>query len=224
VTKSKKSKKPEAYVYVDGFNLYNGLKRRAKAKGVPATEYRWLDLICLARILLPQARVTHVFYFTSRVKRRLDNPDAADRQEIFLRALDRVEQLTIVEGRFQRTRVRGEIVGDPEKRLVTVHSYKEKRSDVNLAAQLIEDAYERKCKLAAVVSGDSDLVRPVEIAARKLPFGVVVLNPNTQPCGDFNGRTGVRQQVIPEDALRKSTLPIAVADKEGRVIRRPEGW
>jgi hypothetical protein len=73
--------RPVAHVYVDGFNLYNGLRRRAQAKGVPEVEYRWLDLVKLTRTLLPDADIARVFYFTSTVKRRIGDPGAADRRK-----------------------------------------------------------------------------------------------------------------------------------------------
>jgi hypothetical protein len=213
--------RPTAHVYVDGFNLYNGLKRRAKEKAVPAVEYRWLDLLKLARTLLPHADVARVYYFTSRVKRRLGDPDAANRQEVFIRALERMPEVELVEGKFSRVKVFGEVVGNRKKKL-WVHSYKEKRSDVNLATYLLRDCFEKTCQLAAVVSGDSDLTNPIRIAHQKLPFGVVVLNPNISPSKEL-GKVAP-QTMIPESAFRASQLPLAVRDKQGRETRRPEGW
>jgi hypothetical protein len=213
--------RPTAHVYVDGFNLYNGLKRRAEEKGVPEIEYRWLDLVKLARTLLPHADIRCLYYFTSTVKRRIGNPGAADRQEIFIRALERLPEVEVVKGKFHSIRVRGEVVGDPERTEV-VRSYKEKRSDVNLATYLLRDAYEKRCQLAAVISADSDLVAPIRTAHLKLPFGVVVLNPNVAQSRHL-GKVA-RQIVIPEAALRISQLPVAVQDKEGRETRRPPSW
>jgi uncharacterized LabA/DUF88 family protein len=213
--------RPSAHVYVDGFNLYNGLKRRAEEKGVPEIEYRWLDLGKLARTLLPHAEITRVFYFTSAVKRRIGKPGAADRQEIFIRALDRMDEIEVVRGKFHAVQVRGEVVNDPGRTEV-IRSYKEKRSDVNLASYLLRDAYEKRCQLAAVVSSDSDLVFPVSLAHKLLPFGVVILNPNVNPCGSL--RKAASEILIPDATFRGSQLPIAVRDRKGRETRRPEAW
>ena len=213
--------RPTAHVYVDGFNLYNGLKRRAREKRVPETEYRWLDLLKLSQTLLPHAEIKRVYYFTSRVKRRLKDPDAADRQEIFIRALERMPEVKVVKGRFQRIKVYGEVVGDPTRR-ETVRSYREKGSDVNLATYLLQDAFDKNCQLAAVISGDTDLVAPISLAHKKLPFGVVVLNPNVSGSDDL--AKAAREIIIPEQAFRVSQLPLAVRDKDGRETRRPEKW
>lgn len=60
--------RPVAHVYIDGFNLYNGLKRRAEAKGLAAPEYRWLNLSKLAEFLLPEYEVA-----TVRTSRRVSS-------------------------------------------------------------------------------------------------------------------------------------------------------
>jgi NYN domain len=125
------------------------------------------------------------------------------------------------EGKFLAVRVRGEVVGDP-LRTERVRSFQEKRSDVNLAAYLLSEAYDKRCQLAAVVSGDSDLVEPVRIAHKKLPFGVVILNPNIR--GSHDLAKAARQTLIPEAAFRSSLLPRAVRDSEGRVTNRPADW
>jgi hypothetical protein len=213
--------RPTAHIYVDGFNLYNGLKRRAEKKGVPEIEYRWLDLVKLARTLLPHADILRVFYFTSRIKRTLDNPGAADRQEIFLRALERMPEIEIVHGTFRSIRVRGKVVDDRE-RLETVRSYREKRSDVNLASYLLRDVYERRCQAAGIVSSDSDLVYPVELAHKKLPHGVTILNPNVTGCHHLS--LVAREVVIPEAVFKSCLLPDVFQDARGGDVRRPHGW
>ncbi len=67
-------------VYVDGFNLYYGaLKDRPN---------RWLDLAVLSRHLLkPTHEIVGVRYFTARVQPRPGNPQQAQRQQAYLRAL-----------------------------------------------------------------------------------------------------------------------------------------
>jgi hypothetical protein len=69
-------------VYVDAFNLYYGC-----LKGTP---YRWLDLGALCRRLLPKDRINRIRYFTATVSARPDNPDAPQRQQVYLRALETI--------------------------------------------------------------------------------------------------------------------------------------
>ena len=100
-------------VYVDGFNLYNGLKRRANAKGVPNTEYRWIDIVELVRLLLPDDHIGTVRYFTALVKPREDNPGVEKRQEIFLRALETRGDVVIERGSSNETRLAVRLLPSP---------------------------------------------------------------------------------------------------------------
>ena len=65
--------------YVDGFNLYHGLKAEY------GRQYLWLDLQALVRGLLrPGQELLEVQYFTARVR---GNPDAELRQDALPQAL-----------------------------------------------------------------------------------------------------------------------------------------
>jgi hypothetical protein len=80
-------------VYVDGFNLYYGC-----LKGTP---HRWLDLGALcSQMLRPHQRIVGIKYFTAWVQPRAGNPQQAQRQQVYLRALETVPNLSIHLGRF----------------------------------------------------------------------------------------------------------------------------
>jgi len=79
-------------VYVDAFNLYYGC-----LKGTP---YRWLDLGTLSTRLLPKDPINRIRYFTATVSARPDNPDAPQRQQVYLRALETVPGLSIHYGHY----------------------------------------------------------------------------------------------------------------------------
>ena len=70
------------FVYVDGFNLYYGaLKGRS---------WKWLDLPALfAKVLQPQHDILTVKYFTARVSGTRTDPSKPQRQDVYLRALQR---------------------------------------------------------------------------------------------------------------------------------------
>lgn len=66
-------------VYIDGFNLYHGLKARH------GRTYLWLDLGTLAhRLLKPGQALAGVKYFTASVR---NNPAALARQNAYIGAL-----------------------------------------------------------------------------------------------------------------------------------------
>ncbi len=69
-------------VYVDGFNLYYGLKSKGWRR------YYWLDLRRLSENLLrPGQRLAMVRYFTTKIAPRDDDLDQQVRQDIYLQAL-----------------------------------------------------------------------------------------------------------------------------------------
>jgi hypothetical protein len=85
-------------VYIDGFNFYYGCIRK--------TPYRWLDLSLLCRTLLPKHQVHRIRYFTALVTPRPSDPQQRTRQEIYLRALMTIPNLSIHRGRFLASKVR----------------------------------------------------------------------------------------------------------------------
>lgn len=95
------ARKPRAVVYVDGFNVYHGIR---------GTPYRWLDLGRLSRILFGNRTVARIRYFTARVADRPGDLDQAARQDRYLRALTTIPDLVICEGRFLSRQVRMALV------------------------------------------------------------------------------------------------------------------
>ncbi len=63
-------------------------------------------------------------------------------------------------------------------RTVEVVKTEEKGSDVNLATYLLLDAFQHDCNVAVVISNDSDLKLPIEIAQSELGIRVGVVNPH----------------------------------------------
>lgn len=83
----------KANVYVDGFNLYYGCLKR--------TAHKWLNLDAFCRRLLPHDMINRIRYFTARVKGNSSNPNAPQRQDIYLRTLRTIPHLSIHFGSFQ---------------------------------------------------------------------------------------------------------------------------
>lgn len=216
------SRRPRAIFYIDGFNLYNGLLRRAAGKGLDTPEHRWLNLSKLADFLLPEADVVLVRYFTSRVKRRVDDPDAGLRQEVFLRALATLPNLTCHFGLFQRNKVWRRRVDDPTQS-VRVIDFKEKGSDVNLAAYLVHDALRSRCQVAGVMSADSDLVEPIALAREALPNGVIVFDPNVGKPNRALQDVATESRRVKDRALAACHFPDKLEDEHG-VIHKPPKW
>src|SRR5665811_1018928 len=86
-------------VYVDGFNLYYG-GRDSCGKGTPG--WRWLDIRGLSDDLIgrrrnwQEATVERIVYCTARISAD-SNPDGANEQDIYLKALTAGDIVDLIE-------------------------------------------------------------------------------------------------------------------------------
>ncbi|HEU4508356.1 MAG TPA: NYN domain-containing protein [Pyrinomonadaceae bacterium] len=159
-------------IYVDGFNLY--------FRCLQGTPCKWLDIAKMCHLLLPHNVINEIKYFTANVTARPGDPGQPLRQQIYLRALQTIPNLSIIRGTFLTSQVRMLRVGYPPEKdssYVKVIKTEEKGSDVNLATHLLYDACMGNFECAAVVSKDSDLLEPIRIVREKLGLPVGLLNP-----------------------------------------------
>ena len=133
-------------VYIDGFNLYY--------RALKDTPYKWLDLYKLAQELTPKHTINRIRYFTANVLSTPNNPGAPVRQQIYIRALRTIPNLSIHLGQFKLRQKTGRLVtskvGLPSHS--TIEIFEEKGTDVNLATFLLTDAYEQDYEQAVVIS------------------------------------------------------------------------
>jgi hypothetical protein len=203
-------------VYVDAFNLFYGSLR--------GTPYRWLDLAALSARLLPKDRINRIRYFTATVSTRPDNPDAPQRQQVYLRALETIPGLTIHYGHYLSHVTRMPLANPRRGRARTVEVVKteEKGSDVNLATYLLLDTFKRDCEVAVVISNDSDLKLPIEVAQSELGIIVGVLNPHPPARRSRALQPTFFKQIRPS-ALGACQFPPVLTDARGE-IRKPARW
>jgi uncharacterized LabA/DUF88 family protein len=203
-------------VYVDAFNLYYG-----SLKGTP---YRWLDLGSLFARLLPKDRINRIRYFTATVSDRPDNPDAPQRQQVYLRALETIHGLSIHYGHYLTHVTRMPLANPPQRgaRTVEVVKTEEKGSDVNLATYLLLDAFQSDCKVAVVISNDSDLKLPIEIAQTDLGIRVGVVNPHP-PARRSRALQPTFFKQLRTSALGACQFTSLHTDTKGE-IRKPGRW
>ncbi len=203
-------------VYVDGFNLYYGAVR--------GTPYRWLDLARLCRLLLPQHTVNRIRYFTALIQPRDDDPQQAQRQQAYIRALQTIPNLTVHYGLFLTRPVRMPLASPPPNgpRTVDVLRTEEKGSDVNLATHLLVDGFDSDFELAVIISNDSDLVEPIKIIRARLGLPVGVLNPHPNQSRALRD-AATFYRYIREGPLQGSQFPTTISDKTG-TITKPPTW
>ena len=203
-------------VYIDGFNLYYGALRR--------TPYRWLDLGTLARRLLPRNDVVGIRYFTARVSARGGDERQPQRQDTYLRALATIPDLTIHYGHYL-THATSMRLAEPAAwgaAFAKVLKTEEKGSDVNLATLLLLDAFRSECEVAVVITNDSDLRLPIEVARRELGITVGVVNPHPPKRRSRALEADFFRQ-LREGTLRASQFPAQLRDEHG-LIHKPARW
>lgn len=210
----------KANVYVDGFNLYDGLKHYERQ----GLRYKWLDLAALCHHELPNDTINKIRYCTARIKAR-DDPQRPQRQQTYIRALETIPNLTVHYGRFLESDVWMPVYGSttvPPKMEHVIRT-EEKGSDVNIATLMLCDASDGDCDLIVLITNDSDLVMPIEVSRQKFKLQVGVLNPG-QRVSSALGRAATFYRPIKQASLAASQFPPAVLDKLGRPIRKPTGW
>lgn len=221
--------KPTAIVYVDGFNLYYGL--------LAGSDYKWLDLEGLFDCLLPQYDVTLIRYFTARVKKaaRPMDPSAPERQKAYLLALQSLPRVRVTEGSFMihksfaRRRYPARWHGIPvprrlrEHHIVPIWKIEEKGSDVNLGAYLILEAAQKSADIHLVVTSDSDLAEPLQIATRDLGAKVALCFPHGRNSKELMRCSHEFIVSISEEALARSQLSNPVLHGKS-TIYRPVSW
>lgn len=200
-------------VFVDGFNLYYRALRN--------TSYRWLDLSRLCGLLLPRDRIHRIHYYTARIAERPGDRDKPTRQQIYLRALATIPNLTITFGQFLTHVRRMPLAADP-RRSVEVLRTDEKGSDVNLATHLIYEGMADEYDTAAVVSNDSDLAEPIRIVTQRVRKKVGVLSPARFPAQELLAHASFYKP-IRHSVLAASQFPLELNDAHGK-FRKPESW
>jgi len=170
--------------------------------------------LCQA-LLKPGHELIVARYFTTRVKR---NTAAGDRQSMYINALKARGGITLDFGRFLSKRMRCRSCG------FTWDKPEEKKTDVNIAVRLLEDAHADRFDVAMVVSGDSDLVPAIQSVQRLSPARkVMVAFPPKRHSSEMR-RVADAAFRIPESAIRASRLPNPVVTAESVELFAPLGW
>ena len=119
-------------------------------------------------------------YFTAQVVPRPGKPQTAQRQQIYLRALRTIRNLSVHYGHFLTRKVPRRLVNPPPRGSASrlVWNTEEKGSDVNLASHLLIDGFRARYDLAVVISNDGDLKEPIRFVRDDLQAPVGILNPH----------------------------------------------
>ena len=104
----------------------------------------------------------------------------------------------------------------------------EKRTDVSIALQMLDDAYQDECDILVLVSGDADLVPPVNLVKTRFPGKtIVVYVPSRSPVrgAAVELRSAAdKHRTLPLNLLAKAQFPARLPDGSGGWLIRPVGW
>jgi len=210
-------------IYIDGFNLYYGSVRK--------TPFKWLNIAALCATLLPKRQINRIRYFTARVQALQHDQQAPVRQDVYLRALRTIPNLTIHEGHFAyRPTVFPQYplaYLNPSKPplAVQVLRMEEKGSDVNLATYLLVDCFNNDFDEAVVISNDADLSVPIEMVTTRFKKVVGIINPHPRSklSRDLAKVAPIYIWTINKKVLAACQFPTKLTDSRG-TFEKPSMW
>jgi len=196
--------------YIDGFNLYFGLRKMGWQR------YYWMDMDSLSLNLLKKHQLlAETHYFTSRIT---NNPTKQRRQNTFLEALSAVGTEPIY-GKYRH---------NPYNcfKSNSVHMIaQEKMTDVAMAVQLLSDGYANKYDTALIISGDIDLLPAIKHIKQRLKGKRVIMAfPPMRANNEFKPPITDGNYHIDERICRKSQLPDIVKRSDGFELEGPAAW
>jgi uncharacterized LabA/DUF88 family protein len=203
--------KQRTIVYIDGYNLYYAIQKAG------LRQYLWLDLNSFSeKLLLPHQVIVKTKYFTSVETFSLAG---RKRQETYFDALSTLTRFKRYMGHFQK---------DVDRWCVNCKQFvpdtREKKTDVNIATEMLVDAFTEKFDVAVLVSCDSDYSAPIQYICSHFPFKrVFAAVPVWRRAKALRGvSSGVID--ITTEQLRDSQFPDVVHRSSGIDAVRPPEW
>jgi 6-hydroxy-3-succinoylpyridine 3-monooxygenase len=240
-------------IYIDGYNLYYGSLRN--------TPYKWLDILKLFNdkilpsiLYRPEANADPVNfqlhpecaikYFTAKIiEHAARSDDSVSSQAQYYNALKKHSKgrIKFVMGNYAIYKSNQPLIdiNEPKRRprdctKVQVWKFEEKRSDVNLALQIYDDALSGELDQVVLVTNDTDLVPALDMLKTRCPNIVRGLVIPTRKSGPTNvverqankSLTNLAHWVrryITENELKDSQLPDVVKG-DRRASAKPRSW
>jgi len=144
--KKDERKKERVSIFIDGSNLYHGLKFLRNKK---------IDFYEFTKLLAGNNEIKRIFYYTARMDRNFDEQRFIKHQN-FLRKLSLIPNFKVVFCTFKK-------IIEKDGKI----KYEVKGDDVQLANDMLVGAYENLYDTAILVTGDEDF-KPVVRTVRRL--------------------------------------------------------
>lgn len=196
--------------FIDGFNLYHGLKDRAWQR------FQWLDpALLLENLLKYNQKCARVSYFTAR----LSGPGASwERQKIFLEAVEYLGKCSLFYGHYQSSLRRCAGCG------ISTNTPSEKMTDVNIATELLAGAFLDLYDSAILITGDADLTPAVLKVREIFPHKRIVIACPPHRFSQRLCKAATAHFNISRKAFAASQLPERIEKSESVILERPKEW
>jgi 6-hydroxy-3-succinoylpyridine 3-monooxygenase len=210
------SPKRRCIAYIDGYNWYHSVFKHHP-------EWKWLNIHGFFHAMRPRENVIAAKIFSALI----NDQDARERQQRYFKALSANPKNQVILGKFQERHVTcrgscGEVYAIQE----------EKKTDVNMAVEMMSDAVDGNCEHMCIVTADSDIQPAVEWIAHR--FSNIQLTvyvpalPNEQVARrtDYYKTKGLRVECafLPLHKLKDYQLPGCVKLADGTFAIRPTSW
>jgi len=202
-------------IYIDGFNFYY-----LCVKGTP---YKWIDFKSLfSKLLGKNCDISSIKYYTAIVS-GIQDPGQPIRQKTYINALEKyIPEFHVHYGSFL-TNKRWMPMDKPIScwDLIKVIKTEEKGSDVNLAVNLLNDAWKNDFDCAVILSNDSDLKEAIRIVKENLKKVIGIIVPcKAHPSKDLLQYADFIKH-IRFNLLKNSQLPDPIPNTN---IHKPVKW
>jgi hypothetical protein len=208
--------------YIDGFNLYYSIKRLYQSENTPYPENAWREAIWLDLVKLSESFLTHnqelvaVKYFTARITKPAKK---YHRQNTYLEALATLDKYRLF---------LGEYYYNTQECWYCHREFpnpKEKKSDVNLATEILIDAIDDNYDTAILVAADSDYETPLEVIKNRFPEKRIIVE-FVKETFSYRLAELAKPYVfkIDRDRLASCQLPDEVISLSGAKLTRPASW
>lgn len=213
--------------YIDGYNLYYGLLRKS--------QYKWLDVYALFRdqVLNQSSDLVEVRYYTAPMLGKMsDDLESPIRQRRYLQALRKMHPigLTLIEGRIVAStpfqRLIRPIPEAPHLQKVQVLDFNEKKTDVNIASDMINGAWLKTYDQAVLCSNDSDLegaLRSIKEHHPHIRIGLVapISGDDPRKISSDLARFSDWKKILSTTLLSRSQLPDRIPSSH---LSKPAAW
>jgi uncharacterized LabA/DUF88 family protein len=166
-------------------------------------------------LLKEEQELVFTKYFTSRVSYPREKER---RQSTFLGALETLNEFRMYYGHYQTNPQSCRKFGDR----VMIPS--EKMTDVNIAVEILTDAYQDMFDVALLMSADSDLTAPVLAVKNLFPNKRIIVAFPPQRHSAQLRRLAHGSLQIGRATLAKSVFPDKVPKADGFILERPAEW